>query len=133
MTEHLDTQALTWAALLGKWVQFARSAVALPNDDEGQRMRESVVDLIMLQAVWFSLQHLDDLSTDEKELGMDRAEILIHKHRQRLQARWGDQMPQGIQELLADAQNALPPEAPPEAPPEVPPESLTFDASFNNE
>ena len=44
-------RAMTWAALLGKWTEFAQSALALPDDDEGGRLREAVPAIIGLQAV----------------------------------------------------------------------------------
>ena len=75
-----DPQALTWAAMLGRWVDFARSSVALPDDAEGRKLKASVPDLIQLQAVWFALQHLDDLPPDERALGRDRAGVLITRH-----------------------------------------------------
>lgn len=98
---------LTWAVLLGRWVDFARSAVALPTDTEGAKMRESVVDIIMLQAVWFALQHLQELTAAERALGVDRAGVLIEKHASALRQRWHDAMPTGIEELIIDATREL--------------------------
>jgi len=103
----LDTDALTWAALLGRWVSFARSSVALPSTGDGGKLRASVSDLIGLQAVWFALQHLDDLPRDEQRLGIDRAEVLIEKHEAALNKQWGDAMPGQITELIADARQQL--------------------------
>lgn len=94
---------LTWAVLLGRWVDFARSAVALPTDAEGAKMRDSVADIIMLQAVWFALQHLQELTAAERALGLDRAGVLIEKHTSALRGRWMGAMPAGIEELINDA------------------------------
>ena len=69
-----DADGLTWAVLLGRWVEFARSSVALPGTGDGRRLRDSVPDLIMLQAVWFALEHLGELGAGERALGLDRAE-----------------------------------------------------------
>jgi hypothetical protein len=100
----LDAHKLTWAVLLGKWVEFARSAVALPNDEQGNKLRQSVPDLIMLQAVWFALQHMNELSTDQQALGVDRAGVLIDHHVQSLTQRWSpDALPDQIQQLIDDA------------------------------
>jgi hypothetical protein len=33
----LHPDALTWAGLLGQWLDFARASVALPDDAEGRR------------------------------------------------------------------------------------------------
>jgi len=107
-TDPLHPEHLTWAVLLGRWIAFARSAVALPDDADGRRLRDSVGDLIQLQAVWFALQHLDELPPDERALGLDKAEVLIDKHAAALRARFGDEaMPEMVQELIDDAHSAL--------------------------
>ena len=100
-------QQLTWAALLGRWIEFARSAVALPENEDGSRMRASIPDIIMLQAVSMSLQHLRELSAAERCLGLDRATILVEKHERSLEKRWGADQPDGLVELIADAKHAL--------------------------
>ncbi|MEX2214992.1 MAG: hypothetical protein WD768_12735 [Phycisphaeraceae bacterium] len=103
----LHPERLTWAVLLGRWLDFARSAIALPTDGDGQRMRESVADVIMLQAVWFALKNLGDLDAAEKALGIDRAEVLVEKHASALKERWQDRMPESMKELIADAVEQL--------------------------
>jgi hypothetical protein len=102
--DQLDTRKLTWAVLLGRWVDFARSALALPDHQQGRALKASVPDLVMLQAVWFALQHLGDLPTDERALGIDRAQVLIERHAEALEQRFADQpMPEQIRELIDDA------------------------------
>ena len=104
----LDSEKLTWAALLGRWVEFARSAVALPKDAAGERLRDSVADIIALQAVWFALQHLGELDADERALGLDRAAVLIDKHVAALRRRFGgESLPPQLQELVSDATREL--------------------------
>jgi hypothetical protein len=104
----LHPEQLTWAALLGQWVSFARSAVALPEDAPGQTMRDSISDVIMLQAVWFALHHLDALEKDQRALGVDRAEVLIDHHAANLEKRWADQgMPPTMRELIDEARSQL--------------------------
>jgi len=105
----LHTDHLTWAALLARWMEFARSALALPDNDDGRRMRNSVVDIITLQAVWFALQHLDELDNHERALGLDRAEVLINKHADQLHKRWTDnqEIPEMLKELISDAKDQL--------------------------
>ena len=104
----LDTTGLTWAALLGQWVEFARSSVGLPDTQDGQRMRDSVGDVIMLQAVWFALQQLDGLAVDEVQLGLDRAELLIDKHGDAIHSRWdAADRPAMLDELIVDARTML--------------------------
>jgi hypothetical protein len=89
-------------------VDFARGALALPSDDAGRKMRDSVPDIIMLQAVWFALGHLEELAPDEQALGLDRAEVLIDKHAGALARRWGrGELPVPIGALVDDARRAL--------------------------
>ena len=98
------THNLTWTVLLGRWIEFAKSALALPDDAEGRRLRDSVGDIIMLQAVWFALQNLDELDDAERAVGLDRAQLLIDKHGGVIRDRWRNrEMPSMLCELLADA------------------------------
>ena len=103
----LNVPKLTWAAMLGRWVDFARSALALPNDATGQRLRDSVPDIIMLQAVWFALAHLDELDAAQRSVGLDRAEVLIDKHAAALRERFGAEVPEEIRSLLDDTLRQL--------------------------
>ena len=99
---------VTWAVLLGGWIEFAKSSVALPKDGAGRAMRESVADIIALQAVWFALQHLDELGSDERALGVDRAEVLIGRHSEAIQVRWeAETLPGELSALIEDARSAL--------------------------
>ena len=115
--EPLHPERLTWAVMLGRWVEFAKAAVALPGDEvgsveggkEGGRWRASVPDVVGLQAVWFALQDLDELAVDERALGLDRAGVLIERHAGALRSRWGggDEMPEALAELIEEAEAAL--------------------------
>ncbi len=102
-----DSRGLNWAVLMGRWVEFARSALALPDNEVGRRMRESVADIIMLQAVSCALQHLGELDPDERALGRDRSGVLIERHIAALRARWGSRMPPALEQLIQDAQAQL--------------------------
>ncbi len=102
----LHPDRLTWLVLLARWTDFARSAVALPTDADGRRLRDSIADIITLQAVWFALQHLQELDPAEQALGLDRAGVLIEKHEAALRKRWAD-VPAGIEELIGDAKRQL--------------------------
>lgn len=105
--EPLDTDRLTWAVMLARWTEFARSAVALPEDGEGGLVRRSVTDIITLQAVWFALEHLGELPTAERGIGLDRAGVLIDRHATAIRSRYNDQpMPEGLTELIDDAKQA---------------------------
>lgn len=104
----LRAEQLTWAALLVRWIEFAKAAVAFPDDRGGRRMRQSVPDVIMLQAVWFSLQNLDELDADQRALGLDRAEVLIDKHAAAIVARWKEELlPKALREIIDDARQTL--------------------------
>ncbi len=104
----MDADRLTWVVLLGRWVEFARGALALPEHGAGQAMRESVADIIALQAVWFALRHIDELDADERALGIARAGVLIERHTSALTARWrGGSMPTELRSLIDDAREAL--------------------------
>jgi len=102
-----SAQKMTWAALLARWVEFARSALALPDDEDGNRMRQSIADIITLQAVWFALAEINQLNNKERALGLDRAEILIEDHSRALMDRWQDQLPQALVQLISDARQRL--------------------------
>ena len=104
----LHPHQLTWAALLSQWISFARQAVALPDDPHSQKLRDSVTDLIMLQAVYCALDELDQLDRDQRALGLDRAEVLIEKHTNALHQRWSNEaMPDTMRELIDDAHQRL--------------------------
>lgn len=102
----LHPERLTWAVLLGRWTDFARSAVALPDTGDGRRMRDSVADVITLQAVWFSLQHLDELDPQQRQVGLDRAGVLIDRSAAAIAARYPEGVPALMAELIGDARAA---------------------------
>lgn len=107
--EGFEPQRLTWAVLLARWTEFARAAVALPDSGEPGLVRQSVTDIIALQAVWFALGHLEELEADEKQLGIDRAGVLIARHAGAVRKRFeqADQpLPEELEELLNDASTA---------------------------
>lgn len=104
----LPVSQLTWAVLLARWIEFARSATALPIDADGKRLRACVADLITLQAVWFALGELDQLPADERALGLDRAQVLIDRHASAILERFaGEGAPPLMAELIDDARSRL--------------------------
>lgn len=108
MTEpEFDARKLTWAALLGRWLEFARSAVALPDDAEGEAMRQAVPDIISLQALAMALGEADELGDDELALAIDRARVLLERHVAKLGDLFGEQMHPMLVELLEDASEAM--------------------------
>ncbi len=106
--QHTSGTDVTWAALLAHWTDFAKSAVALPKDGEGGRMRRAVPSLIGLQAITMALNDLARVSADERPVAQDRAAITIRKHAAELHDIWkGEPLPEGIIELIDDARAAL--------------------------
>jgi len=103
--EPLEPDRLTWAVLLARWTDFARGVVALSEEGEPGRVRQSVTDIITLQAVWFALGQMDELSEAEQAIGLDRAGVLIDRHAGAIRARFGeDPLPEALTELLEDVQ-----------------------------
>jgi DNA-binding transcriptional LysR family regulator len=102
------SQILTWATLLARWTDFARSAVALPREGEGGRLRQAVPSLIGLQAVTHALAELDRLPELERSVGLDRAEVLIGRYDAAIGAIWaGEPRPDNVSEFVTDANAAL--------------------------
>jgi hypothetical protein len=103
----LEPDRLTWAVLLARWTDFARSAVALPEVGEPGLVRQSVTDIITLQAVWFALGQMDGLSEAERTLGLDRAGVLIRRHRDAIETRFSEKpLPEDLISLLDDVTEA---------------------------
>ncbi len=88
-------------------MDLAQQALGLPGDAAGLKMRASVPDIVMLQAVTFALGELDHVPLDQRNLGLDRAALLIEHHAKQLQTRWpeGSIHPE-LQQLINDAQHA---------------------------
>ena len=106
-THELD-RGLTWVALLARWTEFARSALALPEHGDAGRVRQSVVAIITLQAVAHAVSEIDSLEREEQALGLDRAEILIRQHTGEIHSVWrAEPMPPEIDALIRDARAAL--------------------------
>ena len=103
----IDPRALSWTALLGKWIDFAKASVALPDDAEGRNWRESVVPIINLQAVTFALAEIGDLLPEDRPVALDRAEVMIDENRGQLETTWGDGLPGSLSEIMSDAGHAL--------------------------
>jgi hypothetical protein len=103
----LDARKLTWAALLGRWVAFARSAVALPDDAQGRAWKSAVPDIIGLQAVTCALGDLDQVAAEERSLGLDRASVLIDRHTKHLHRLLGPALHPRLEEMVRQAREAL--------------------------
>lgn len=99
---------LTWVMLLTRWTALAKATVALPDDAGGDRWRQAVTPIITLQAVTHALGELDELTPDERALGLDKAELLITANARALHDLWAHEpLPALVIELLDDARSAL--------------------------
>lgn len=104
----LAVRELAWAALLGRWIDFAKSSVALPTDGDGGRWRASIVPFIELQAIVWALGELHEIPSADRAVARDRAEVQVRKASAALGSAWrGVPMPEAILELLDDATIAL--------------------------
>lgn len=88
-------------------MEFARSAVALPDDAAGQAMREAVPDIIGLQALTMALREAETLDDEELALALDRARLLLQKHTRALEGLFGERLHPMLVELIEDARKAL--------------------------
>jgi hypothetical protein len=100
-------ELLTWAGLLGQWLDFARASVALPPGAEGDRWRRSVAPLVNLQAVTFALAEAGRLPERERALARDRAAFVIDRSESELGAIWPSGLPAAAREAVGDARAAL--------------------------
>lgn len=100
--------SLTWAALLGRWMDFAKASLAIPPGDEGDGWRRSVSPIIALQALTSALSEIADLDPDERALGLDKADLLVARHIGEVNEAWaGRDMPDSVLEVVDDARAAL--------------------------
>lgn len=101
----LHPEVLTWTGLLAQWIDYARGAVALPDDAEGDRWRASIAPIITLQAVTFALADLERLDAADRAVARDKAAVLIEQAVGELNTTWtATPMPDHIIEITSDAQ-----------------------------
>lgn len=103
-----QSPSISWALLLTRWTEFARSAVALPPEGEGKRWRESVAPIIGLQAVTLAVGELRLLDPADRPLALDMADVLVRRHAAELNQAWrGQEMPERLLALMEDARQAV--------------------------
>lgn len=103
-----EQHVLTWAVLLARWMDFARSALALPKGGESGRVRRAVPALIGLQAVTHALAEVPLLPVHEQAVARDRAEVLIRRYEADLHAIWeAEPLPDSVAEFADDARLSL--------------------------
>jgi len=99
---------LTRGVVVGQWIAFAQSSLALPDDAQGRAWRKAVPHIIGLQAVTMALADADRLDADEQALALDRSRILLDRHRTGLYQLFDDaELHPRLRELLADASEAI--------------------------
>lgn len=99
--------SVTWAGLLGSCMEFARSAVSLPESGEAGHYRRSVPAIISLYAVTHALGDIGRLQPDEIPLALDRADLLIEEAAAALLLIWGEAVPESLAPFVLDAVEAL--------------------------
>lgn len=98
----------TWSALLAGYTELAQAAVALPPDAQGARWKRSVPSLIALHAVAHAMGEIDALGEGERDIAIDKGEVLVRQHAAELTEVWrSDAMPDGVLDLMRDARGAL--------------------------
>jgi len=107
MTEPLHPNSLTWAALLGRWLDLAAASTALSEEQDGPRWRRSLPSLITLQAIVFAMDEFDQLPREEQPVALDRSEVLVNEACVQLEETWGTDMPLSLQEAINDAEIAI--------------------------
>lgn len=104
----LAVRELAWAALLGRWIEFAKASVALPTSGDGARWRASIAPFIELQAIVWALRELAEIPVADRPFARDRAEMQVRRAGTHLDEAWrGVPMPTAMLELLDDATIAL--------------------------
>lgn len=103
---HAD--ALTWTALLAKWMEYAQAAKALPKGAEGARWRGAVPHVITLQAVTLALRDIEHVQEEDRAVARDRSAVMIAESQRAVGELWQEEgLPQALCELIADARDAL--------------------------
>ena len=108
----LDTGVMTWAALLARWTDLVGAGEGLrrlhPGDEDVERWRESIPEVISLQAITFALGELERIPWEDRSIARDRADLGVGNAAQRLDGIWrGIEMPPSLLEIAADARQAV--------------------------
>lgn len=106
--EPLETGKMTWAVLVGRWMAFAQSAVALPDTAEGRAWKEAVPSIITLQALYFALKDSEGLDREQLHVGYDRASVQMNEQIGKLKGLFeGESLHPMLTDLIEDVQGAL--------------------------
>jgi hypothetical protein len=98
----------TWSGLLAGYTELAQAAVALPADAAGTRWKRAVPSLIALHAVAHAIAEIDSLGAGERDVALDKGEVLVRQHAAELGEIWrSEATPPGVLELMEEARGAL--------------------------
>ncbi|MAB71850.1 MAG: hypothetical protein CMJ54_05035 [Planctomycetaceae bacterium] len=109
-TSKLPTGLVTWTTLLGHWTDLVKAGEGLKRSDvaDDQAWRESIPEVIRLQAITFALAELDRIEVPDRGLARDRAAIGVEEASARLDDLWsGVSMPAALLDIASDASLAL--------------------------
>ncbi len=98
---------MTWASLLAGWMEIARASRALGTKGPDAAWKASIPAIITLDALTFALADLKRLDESERQVAIDRAGVLLSRHRAELERTWaGRGVPEEVAEMVSDAQKA---------------------------
>lgn len=93
--------AITWAGLLGRWIDLAKAARPLDGADGGPWQR-ALPAIITYEALAHALPNLADLSVEERSYALDQAAVLLEARRSDMEDAF-DELP----EVVAEADAAV--------------------------
>ncbi|MDE0888018.1 MAG: hypothetical protein OSA40_01030 [Phycisphaerales bacterium] len=108
----LPTDLVTWTTLLGHWTDLVKAGEGLRraanSNPDAARWRDSIPEVIRLQAITFALGDLDRLHASDRGLARDRAGIGIEAATNVLDSVWaGLPIPEALTEIAQDASQSL--------------------------
>ncbi|MAC18143.1 MAG: hypothetical protein CMJ23_00400 [Phycisphaerae bacterium] len=108
----LPTGLITWTTLLSHWTSLVKASeglvMASPDDPDAHRWRDSITEIVTLQAVTFALGDLEAMAEPDRALARDRADLAVTESAAGLDREWrGVEMPPMLLEIAADARRAV--------------------------
>ncbi|RPG19245.1 MAG: hypothetical protein CBB69_005525 [Phycisphaera sp. TMED9] len=108
----LPTDLVTWTTLLGHWTDLVKAGEGLrraaESNADASRWRDSIPEVIRLQAITFALGDLDRLEVPDRGLARDRAGLGIEAAHEVLERIWtGQPFPESLAEIARDAADAI--------------------------
>jgi hypothetical protein len=101
------TDAMTWASLLARWMDLARTGRGLlGNDGAGLTDARAVSAIITFEAVAMAMPHLRTLRSGERGYALDQAAVLLDARRADLEDAF-DELPASLERAAVAADNAI--------------------------